>query len=206
MNYCGRCGHSVIPGAHFCSFCGLSCQTRPQVSLSLPGGGPRSQRSTNVILTTGAVLICGLVGIAVVSSKPSTGMAKQGNETYSLVNPMNAPPQLPPPKPPTKAELRAQAIAAKARESQEAAADEVRRAYAKIFENGMLAKGINVDADAIGPHHTTLRLKYVLASKVDAYQITNEQQAMLQIFKTLGFKKFVVSDGYQHSWTWNLEQ
>jgi hypothetical protein len=68
----------------------------------------------------------------------------------------------------------------------------------------MLAEGLNVDVNAVGSRHTTLRMRDVLASKVDAYQFTNNQQDMFRIMKGLGFKKFVLSDGYEHSWTWNL--
>ncbi len=78
--------------------------------------------------------------------------------------------------------------------------------YAKTFENSMLDRGLNVDVNVIGPQHTTLRVKWILVSKVDAYQITTHDQALLNNLHTMGFKKFVIWDGYDNSWTWNLDQ
>jgi len=82
--------------------------------------------------------------------------------------------------------------------------EEARKLYAKTFENNLLAQGMNVDIDAIGSRYTTLRVKWILATKVDAYQITNSDQELFQEMRAAGFKKFVVWDGYDQSWTWSL--
>jgi hypothetical protein len=106
---------------------------------------------------------------------------------------------------------RAQAVSAAAsaavEKKHDAEAKEViRQAYAKTFENNMLGQGMNVDVNAIGPLHTTLRVRWVLATKVDAYQITTTNQELLKELRDLGFKKFVVWNGYDSSWTWTLDQ
>jgi hypothetical protein len=111
----------------------------------------------------------------------------------------------PPPKPKTKAELKQEAAEQKRQAEEEAKNDEaIRVVMAKTMENTFLGKGFNVDVNAIGPHHTTLRLKWVLVSKVTAYQIAQDDQETLMSLKKAGFKKFTITNGYDESWTWTL--
>lgn len=102
----------------------------------------------------------------------------------------------------------ASAAAAAAKEAKEAAvADEtLRQDYAKTLENNLLGEGFDVDVNAIGSQHTTLRVKWVLATKVDAFQLTNGDQSMFNEARAIGFKKFVIWDGYDESWTWTLNK
>jgi len=109
--------------------------------------------------------------------------------------------------PPTKAELRAQAAAdAKQKRLDEAGMEEARKAYAKTLERNLLDQDMDADVDAIGPGHTTLRLTWVLATKLFVYKFTQSEQTLeeFQDMRALGFKKFVIRDGYDRSWTWNL--
>ncbi len=77
-----------------------------------------------------------------------------------------------------------------------------RKAYAEIVENGLLSKGFNVDVTVSGPANTTLRIKWVLVSKVTAYEFANGEY--ISTLKQHGFKRFVLTDGYDETWTWNL--
>jgi nucleotide-binding universal stress UspA family protein len=108
-------------------------------------------------------------------------------------------------KPKTKAELRVEAAAAKKAAVQQALLDEIlRQAFAKDTENRMLANGVDCDVLAIGAHHTTLEYKWALASKVTAYQFQNNNSDMWSTMMHEGFKKFVLTDGYDETWTWDL--
>jgi len=102
-----------------------------------------------------------------------------------------------------------QKMAEKVQTAQVAEAQEVlREPYAKTLENNMLSQDMDVDVEAIGPRHTTLRMKYVLATKVWAYQITesSSMQSNFQDMRAIGFKKFVLWNGYDQSWTWTLDK
>jgi hypothetical protein len=72
---------------------------------------------------------------------------------------------------------------------------------AKTMENQLLGKGLNVDVNAVGPHYTTLRLKWILVSKMTAYQFTQDGQDTLRGLERAGFKHFTITDGYDESWT-----
>jgi hypothetical protein len=104
----------------------------------------------------------------------------------------------------------ASAAASAAREEKlNAEAQEVtREAYAKSLEKNLLSEDMDVDVDAIGPRHTILRIKWVMASKVLAYKMTESgsMQQNLQDMRAIGFRKFVVWDGYDNSWSWTLDK
>ncbi len=75
--------------------------------------------------------------------------------------------------------------------------------YTRDLQNHLLGGGYDVDVTASGVRHTTLRVKWVLASKVDAYKLTNSD-GFLPNLKQLGFRKFILDDGYENNWTWDL--
>lgn len=79
----------------------------------------------------------------------------------------------------------------------------LRIAMAKTVENAMLADGYNVDVNAIGTNHTTLRIKWIGVSKVMAYQMS-QQPETFETARKNGFKKLVITDGYDETWTWTL--
>jgi len=68
----------------------------------------------------------------------------------------------------------------------------------------MLDAGLDVDVKAIGPKHTTLRVKWVLVSKVVAHQLT-KQSDFFQSARELGFRRIEMTDGYDETWSWKLE-
>jgi hypothetical protein len=98
-----------------------------------------------------------------------------------------------------QAEKDAKALAAAQRTLQIA----LRDAAAKKMEETFLDGGYNVDVNATGADHTTLRIKYVLASKVFVHQMEKVPD-FFENARKLGFKKVVLTDGYDSSWTWTL--
>ena len=91
---------------------------------------------------------------------------------------------------------------------QKAAADAlVKRALrdgmAKNLEDRLLSEGYNVDVNAIGKDHTTMRIKWILVSKVLAHQLT-EDGTFLRNCREVGFKRVEITDGYEETWYWNL--
>jgi hypothetical protein len=104
---------------------------------------------------------------------------------------------------------RTEAIAAaKQGKLDEAAQEESRKEYAKTLQSNLLDEYMNADVDAIGSRHTTLRVKYALADKVWAHRITNSPifQERFQDMRTIGFKKFQLTDGYDFLSQWDLER
>jgi hypothetical protein len=79
----------------------------------------------------------------------------------------------------------------------------IRIAMAKTVENAMLADGYNVDVNAVGPNHTILRIRWIGVSKVMAYQMSQHPE-IFETARTNGFKKLVITDGYDEAWTWTL--
>ena len=78
-----------------------------------------------------------------------------------------------------------------------------RDALAKHIEDNMLAQGYSVDVNAVGPNHTTLRFKWVLVSKAFAYQVAHSSEIVGEA-RDAGFKKMILTDGYDEVWTLNL--
>ncbi|HVP43271.1 MAG TPA: zinc ribbon domain-containing protein [Terriglobales bacterium] len=90
-------------------------------------------------------------------------------------------------------------------ERAKAATDEAARiAFAKIVENQMLDEGWNMDVTAIGAKHTTLRMKWALVSKVMAHQMSQKSD-IFDTARQLGFKRLELTDGFDETWTWNLD-
>lgn len=86
----------------------------------------------------------------------------------------------------------------------QASLDEALRiSMAKVIENRMLDKGLNVDVTTLGSRHTTIKLKYIFVSKVFAHQLSQNGE-LFEELKKAGFKKLIASDGYDEQWTWDL--
>lgn len=102
------------------------------------------------------------------------------------------------------AAARAAALAAKQERENVADLEEARKAYAKTLEKSLLDQDMDATVEAIGPQHTTLRITWVLATKLFAYKIAQQEQEGFEDMRELGFKKFIVFDGYDRSWTWGL--
>jgi len=138
----------------------------------------------------------------------------QGHRNGSLSDSEPQPPstEIPAPrqteKPIEKPINKKAAALAAAKEAAQAEHDRerIRIAHAKLMENNLLGNGFNVDVIAGGPKHTHLTMKWILASKSLAFQFTEQQQDTLQQLKEEGFKRFTITDGYDQSWNWKLDE
>jgi hypothetical protein len=107
-----------------------------------------------------------------------------------------------------KAEAAVAVANAARQEKEDSESKEVaREAYARIMQANLLDNNMDADVKVIGSHHTTLELTWVLATKLFAHKISEgeEFQQNFQDMRALGFKKFVVTDGYDRSWAWELD-
>jgi hypothetical protein len=125
-----------------------------------------------------------------------------------LVAPVTTSAAAPPPapsKPQTAAEKRKEAIEERKEAAARAEIDETTRiAFAKTLEGNLLEDGMDATVTVYGPHHSTLQMKYILINKPTAYQITHDHQDWLNRMGSMGFNKFVITDGYESTWSWKL--
>jgi hypothetical protein len=75
-----------------------------------------------------------------------------------------------------------------------------REKYVDDLERVYLKKGIDVHLSATGPSKTVFTFKYVLVSRPLVYQLTNSKDFMTSL-STQGFKKAIFTDGYNSTWT-----
>jgi hypothetical protein len=108
-----------------------------------------------------------------------------------------------------EADAKIQAQHLKAAEQEKVAADAatnriLRDLLAKAFENNLLNLGYDVDVNAVGKDHTTLRIKWLFVSKVLAHQLSQKPDFFEEPRK-LGFKRIEITDGYDETWYWTLK-
>jgi hypothetical protein len=104
----------------------------------------------------------------------------------------------------TVAAAKAAAAAARQEKENAEALETARITFARTVEDQMLDQGFDFDVTAVGARHTILRMKWALASKAVAYQISERAQ-MLETARELGFKRMELTDGYDHAWSWDLQ-
>lgn len=75
--------------------------------------------------------------------------------------------------------------------------------FAVDYERDLLRKNIDATVRATGRDATTLRVQWILASRPLAFQLA-EDPGVNRRLSTLGFVKFVISDGDQ-SWSWDIK-
>jgi len=93
------------------------------------------------------------------------------------------------------------------REAQEAArvaAVNARRVYARKLEKTYLDQGLDVTVTTQGGQATTLRIKWILVSRVVAHQFSQNSE-VFSTLRTLGFKRLEISDGYDEEWYWTID-
>lgn len=56
---------------------------------------------------------------------------------------------------------------------------------------------------AIGPSHTSLLARYILAHRVIAHQMAKSPD-ISEGAGVMGFKRVDISGGYDETWSWNL--
>lgn len=87
-------------------------------------------------------------------------------------------------------------------QAKKAAQEVLRIAYRRQLEDLMLSKGLNVDVTLAGKQNDRLTIKYVLASKVTAYQFSHSE--FPNQWSDMGFSKVILTDGYNESYTWDF--
>lgn len=78
-----------------------------------------------------------------------------------------------------------------------------RQAFAKKYEDSLLDENINATVTTYGAGNTILKLQYVLVSKVWAHKLSQNAE-FFDTLKSLGFKKFIISDGFNEEWYWTF--
>jgi len=77
-----------------------------------------------------------------------------------------------------------------------------REQWADDMERGMLRKGFDVHITLSGPDKTVMTMRYPLLSRPTIYQL--QESDFFDTMKKRGFKKAVLTDGYNQSWTFDL--
>ena len=78
-----------------------------------------------------------------------------------------------------------------------------REQYAIEYEKRLLDQGMNVTVSTRGRDATTLRLRWILVSKVLAHKMSQDPDFFARL-RELGFKRFEITDGYDETWYWTL--
>lgn len=88
---------------------------------------------------------------------------------------------------------------------EKARADNVsgRRSFAGSYEREMLRKGMSVTITTEGEKSSVLKVKFVLMSKALAFNMKENDKFTDQL-RELGFRKLIMTDGYNASWSVNL--
>ena len=79
-----------------------------------------------------------------------------------------------------------------------------RKEFAARREKSFIESRMNADVTVQGAQNTTLRIKYVLASKVSANDLS--KSGIIEKAETEGFKLVQFTDGYDSTWSWKLNQ
>jgi hypothetical protein len=88
---------------------------------------------------------------------------------------------------------------------QKTAMRDVRETVIAKLEKDLLSKGMDFYFSFEGKNQDTLRAKYVLMSRPMVYQITNETD-FLKNMELIGVKKVIFTDGFDSSWTYDLDK
>ncbi|MBI5484485.1 MAG: hypothetical protein HY888_08490 [Deltaproteobacteria bacterium] len=80
---------------------------------------------------------------------------------------------------------------------------QIRKLFAKSYERQLLDKGLDAYASAVGKNCTSLKVKWILVNRPLVHQLCNNA-TFIQSLRDMGFKKLLMVDGYQYSWTIDL--
>ena len=78
-----------------------------------------------------------------------------------------------------------------------------RKDFADQAERQYLLQGMDVHLEARGRDADTLYLKFVLLGRPDVYQFSTDSDLQAKL-RELGFKKAIFTDGYDETWTVNI--
>lgn len=83
-----------------------------------------------------------------------------------------------------------------------------REAWADKYEKGLLGQGIDARVALLAPTKNQVRIRWVLLSRAAAYQITNggslESGSFLRNLQDIGFSRVIFDDGFNESWSYQL--
>lgn len=82
-----------------------------------------------------------------------------------------------------------------------------RRSYAKLLENNFLRNSMDATVTIEGDKGSTLRIKYIGFTRPTMFKLQEERKLIPDIIdaaRTRGFRKLIMWDGYDLSWTWDL--
>jgi len=96
----------------------------------------------------------------------------------------------------TKAQVAKDAAEQKKKDS------EARRLYAQLLEKQFIERRMNTDVTTSGRENTTLRIKWVLTSKVTANDL--QKSGVIEQARAAGFKRVEMTDGYDETFYWDL--
>jgi len=77
-----------------------------------------------------------------------------------------------------------------------------RQNFADAYERQLLDQGMDVYVSALGKTKQTLKVKWVLVSRPLVYKMINNPEFISKL-REMGFKKLVMTDGYND--TWNID-
>jgi hypothetical protein len=81
-----------------------------------------------------------------------------------------------------------------------------RKDYAKELENNLLNNArMDTTITTSGKNNTTLKLKYILVSRVFVNELTKDGK-LQNTWRSMGFKTIIFTNGYNETWTMNLEK
>jgi hypothetical protein len=79
-----------------------------------------------------------------------------------------------------------------------------RKSFADQLETNYLDKGMDVTVSVSGPNNTTIKMKYVLMSRPMVHKLINDS-GVISTFRSQGFKKAIFTDGYNDTWTYDID-
>lgn len=82
---------------------------------------------------------------------------------------------------------------------------EIRIAYAQQVERNMLESGMDFTVETQGDRHSTLYMKFVLMGRPMVYKFVNDHDFLATLLG-LGFKKVIMSDGYDSVWRYRVTE
>ncbi len=80
-----------------------------------------------------------------------------------------------------------------------------REVLAKILEEKMLKTGQDYSINAIGENKDTLKIKHVFINRPFVHNFTNNNEMTMKL-KNAGFKKLILTDGFDSTWTIDLKK